>query len=186
METFSALLAICAGNSQVPGEFPGQRPVVRNFDVFFDLRLNKRLIKQSWGWWSEKLSRPLWRHCNDDRGHPCIFASFYLNIQTRNTTLWFVIQNSMYTCIFLPQPDTKIYIQVVMKVSLMKNSLLEKKSLYCQEPIYLLNNWIICLKIWFDFLMLFTLNVITFCEFGRMQCIFVVPRVLKVSAPVHQ
>ena len=43
METFSALLAICAGNSPVPGEFPAQRPVTRSFDVFFDLRLNKRL-----------------------------------------------------------------------------------------------------------------------------------------------
>ena len=30
-----------------PGEFPTQRPVARNFDVFFDLRLNKRLSKQS-------------------------------------------------------------------------------------------------------------------------------------------
>ena len=65
METFSALLAICAGNSPVPGEFPAQMPVKRSFDVFFDLRLNKRLSKQSWGWWFETLSRPLWRHCND-------------------------------------------------------------------------------------------------------------------------
>ena len=64
METFSTLLAICAGNSPVPGEFPAQRPVTRSFDVFFDLRLNKRLRKQSWGWWFETLSRPLWRHCN--------------------------------------------------------------------------------------------------------------------------
>ena len=47
METFSALLAICAGNSPVPGEFPAQRPVTRSFDVFFHLRLNKRLSKQS-------------------------------------------------------------------------------------------------------------------------------------------
>ena len=39
METFSALLAICAGNSPVTGEFPAQRPVTRSFDVFFDLRL---------------------------------------------------------------------------------------------------------------------------------------------------
>ena len=43
METFSALLAICAWNSSVAGEFPAQRPVTRSFDVFFDLRLNKRL-----------------------------------------------------------------------------------------------------------------------------------------------
>ena len=64
METFSALLAICAGNSPVPGEFPTQRPVTRSFDIFFDLRQNKRLRKQSWGWWFETRSRPLWRHCN--------------------------------------------------------------------------------------------------------------------------
>ena len=44
METFSALLALCAGNSPVPGEFPTLRPVTPRFDVFF---------------W-----RPLWRHCN--------------------------------------------------------------------------------------------------------------------------
>ena len=33
METFSALLAICAGNSPVTGEFPAQRPVTRSFDI---------------------------------------------------------------------------------------------------------------------------------------------------------
>ena len=65
METFSALLANCAGNSPVPSEFPAHRPVTWSFDVFFDLRLNKRLSKQLWGWWFEMLSRPLWCHRND-------------------------------------------------------------------------------------------------------------------------
>ena len=64
MKTFAALLALCAGNSPVTGEFPAQRPVTRSFHVFFDLRLNKRLSKQSWGWWFETPSRSLWRHCN--------------------------------------------------------------------------------------------------------------------------
>ena len=45
METFSAELAICAGNSPIPGEFLAQRPVTRSFDVFFDPRLNKRSSK---------------------------------------------------------------------------------------------------------------------------------------------
>ena len=40
MEAFSALLAICAGNSPVSGEFPTQRPVTRSLDVFFDLHQN--------------------------------------------------------------------------------------------------------------------------------------------------
>ena len=45
------------------GILPSQRPVTRTFDVFFDLRLNKRLSKQSWGWRYETPLRPLWRHC---------------------------------------------------------------------------------------------------------------------------
>ena len=43
----------------VRGEFPTQRPVTRSFDVYFDLRLNKRLCKQSRGWWFETLLCPL-------------------------------------------------------------------------------------------------------------------------------
>ena len=51
METFSTLLAFCAGNSPITGELPAQRPVTRTSDDFFDLSLNKRFSKQSWGWW---------------------------------------------------------------------------------------------------------------------------------------
>ena len=64
METFSASLTLCSGNSPVTGEFPSQRPVTRSFGVFFDLRLNYRLSKQSWGWWLETPSRSFCRHCN--------------------------------------------------------------------------------------------------------------------------
>ena len=65
METFSALLAICAGNSPVTGESPARRPVTRSCDDFFNLHLNKRLSKQWWSWWFETLWGPLWRHCNE-------------------------------------------------------------------------------------------------------------------------
>ena len=64
METFSALLALCAGNSPVTGEFPAQKLVTRTYDVFFDLRLNKLLSKQSWDWWFETSLCSLWHHCN--------------------------------------------------------------------------------------------------------------------------
>ena len=47
MESFSVLLALCAGNSPVTGEFPAQWPVTRSFSIFFDLCLNKQLSKQS-------------------------------------------------------------------------------------------------------------------------------------------
>ena len=66
METFSALLPICMGNSPITGEFPSQRPVTRSFEIFFGLRLNKRLNKQSRVWWYETASRSLWRQCNND------------------------------------------------------------------------------------------------------------------------
>ena len=64
METFPGFLVFCAGNSQVTGDFPAQRPVMRSFYVFFDLRLNKQLSKQSWSWWFDTPLRPLWRHSN--------------------------------------------------------------------------------------------------------------------------
>ena len=49
---FSALLALCEG------------PVTHSFDVFFDLRLNKRLSRQSRRRWFMTPSRSLCRHCN--------------------------------------------------------------------------------------------------------------------------
>ena len=64
METFSASLTLCSGNSPVPSEFPAQRPVTRSFDVFFDLRPIKQLSKQSLRWWFETPSGSLWRHWN--------------------------------------------------------------------------------------------------------------------------
>ena len=55
METFSVLLALCAGNTPATIEFPSQRPVIQSFDVFFDLCLNRRLSKQS-----NKVSLKMW------------------------------------------------------------------------------------------------------------------------------
>ena len=79
METFSALLAICAGNSPVHGEFPTQRPVTRSFDVFFDVRPNKQLSKKSRGWWFETISPSLWRHRNVSQNHTCLPDRFKSN-----------------------------------------------------------------------------------------------------------
>ena len=61
METFSTLLAICAGNHRSPVNSP---TVTRSFDAFLDLLLNKRLSKQWWGRKFETPSNPLWRYCN--------------------------------------------------------------------------------------------------------------------------
>ena len=80
METFSALLVLCAGNSPVTGEFSSQRPVTRSFDVFFDLCLNKQLSKQSRCLWFETPLDSLWRHCNVALIFKCILWNEKLHI----------------------------------------------------------------------------------------------------------
>ena len=99
METFSALLAICAGNSPVPGEFPPQRPVTWSFGVFFDLCLNKRLRKQSRSWWFETLSCPLWRHRNENRYPNFTHSKLQPYISGDNTL------NHLYHCVMWIQHD---------------------------------------------------------------------------------
>ena len=64
METFSALLAICAGNSPVPCEFhKGQWRGALMFSLVCGW-INGWVNNCEWGWWFETLSHPLWRHCN--------------------------------------------------------------------------------------------------------------------------
>ena len=79
-----------------PRWFPRQRPVTRIFDVFFDLLLHKRLGKQSWHWWFETPSRPLWHQYNANvkfhvRNVCCLSPVNYWYvklIQTRLKSTW--------------------------------------------------------------------------------------------------
>ena len=48
-----------------PAEFPAQRPMTQSFDVFFGVRLNKRLSKHPWAWWFETPPWSLWRQCRE-------------------------------------------------------------------------------------------------------------------------
>ena len=69
MKTFSSLLALCEGNAPVTGGISSQRPVTQSFDVFFDLRLNKTLSKQSRRRCFQTSLRSLWRHCNGQQAY---------------------------------------------------------------------------------------------------------------------
>ena len=82
-ETFSALLTICAGNSPVTGKFPIQRPVTQSYGVFVDLRMNKWLRKQLWGWWFETPSCSLWRQCNVQMP-----SYLYIKYHCGDQTIW--------------------------------------------------------------------------------------------------
>ena len=108
METFSALLAICAGNSPGTSEFPAQRPVARSFDVFCDLRLNKLLSKQPWGWWFEMPSRPLWRHPNVLAWH----SAGANPLMTNNILIYFTYLPSLPDFLGEPRKNRRFFLQI--------------------------------------------------------------------------
>ena len=125
METFSASLAICAGNSPVPGEFPSQRSVTRSFDIFFDLRLNTRLSKHWWGWWFETPSPPLWHY--------------------RNVTVTFVQWNDtewiMRRILITSTPDSISTTDIKMLIKICKTKDSHAKSFLQHTPLHLI--WMI-------------------------------------------
>ena len=83
------------------GEFTGHRSV----GVFFDLRLNKRLIEQSRRRWFETPSHSLWRHCNDPQcitvkshGHHCVWNLKIWNLKSRATRLYCLFNSFFGLC----------------------------------------------------------------------------------------
>ena len=108
-EKRQALLALCEGNQPVTGGFPSQRPVTRSFEVFFDVRLNKRLNKQSRCRWFERPLCSLWRHCKDYVFVPC------------KSTPWNAF-NSSWSSEFVAlwgQTATQIWVNIVSGYSLL-------------------------------------------------------------------
>ena len=136
METFSTLLALCAETSLVTGEFPAQRLVTWSFDVFFDLRLNKRLSKQSWGWWFERPSQPSRRHYNDGNlsisrvlfsccfpvSHLAVSSTLELSIVELGclTCFYFVLNNFTENIYLYREPKTLLF-SVILLYKFKKN-----------------------------------------------------------------
>ena len=79
------------GNSPVTDEFPAQGPVIRSFDVIFDLRLNKPLSKQSRGWWFETPSCSSWRYCNGTPLDSLVYRASCINSEgaSDNSPEWY-------------------------------------------------------------------------------------------------
>ena len=130
METFSAFLAICAGYSPVPGEFPTQRPVTRSFDVYFDLRPNKRLSKQWWGWRFETQSCSLWRHCND-----------YEDLGTIGIKLFEVTIKVLHSCLLY----FEIYSVIIRLCNTGRKQLIVSLKLLCR-----FHTWFLCMWFWIN------------------------------------
>ena len=116
METLSALLALCAGNSLVPDKFPSQRPVTLSFDVFFDLCLNERLSKQLRHRWFGMSSRSLWLHSNAHKNLESHFWHF-VSVPSGSRNCGFLVTWFCYQLIAkpgnktatVPWPDPSIF-----------------------------------------------------------------------------
>ena len=88
------------GNSMMGSIFRVYWPFVRartkvsdaSIVVFFDMRLNKRLCKQSRRRWFETPSRSLWRHCNACSLHTDVHPPYQLCYRQKSKserhTLW--------------------------------------------------------------------------------------------------
>ena len=85
------------------GEYPAQRPVTRSFDVFCDLRLNKRLSKQPWGWWIETPPWSLWCHCNAHLTNSCKYRWTSYLFQINNIYKLFLLSRYAYLSPHLPE-----------------------------------------------------------------------------------
>ena len=102
METFSALLAFVRGIHRRPVNFPHKGQWGGSLMFSLICALNKRLSKQSWGWWFEMPSHSLWRHCNDDNG--------WQAFQNCKWPVWYVIW------MFCQQTLTLLLVFVIIKV----------------------------------------------------------------------
>ena len=105
---FRVIDPLC-GEFTGPGEFPAQRPETQSFDVFFDLRLNKQLREQPWGWWFETPSWSLWRHVMQNYQYSFVSSIYITNIHAwlfRSNVPWIpLISASVFLpsmCVFYP------------------------------------------------------------------------------------
>ena len=142
----SALLAICAGNSPVPGEFPSQRPVTRSFDVF--------LIN---GWVSNREAGDLRRH----RAHYFVIVMMTQTVAAVCATYWYQVRFSKES------PFDSRLIFVIFSV--VPPTLLHNRSRTLLRALFILNHAVT--SVWFRFILAwlvgeyFTLTR-TFCQFS--------------------
>ena len=89
--------------------------LTRSLDVISDLHLNKRLSKQSWGWWFEMPMRSLWRHCNAK------YNGCYSNHYQRSAK-WIYVFIRKHSCYAYPYFKKVIWQTVMQEYHILFNS----------------------------------------------------------------
>ena len=121
------------------------KPVTRSFDVLFDLRLNKRLSKQSRRRWFETPLRPLWYHCNDNTDCQSIHYNTRFNMITGDglvpIMLYAICNNKVVSGIHLLWNISCFYSSHTWTIKLI---MCEDLSKTCQRGSmsWPMNNWI--------------------------------------------
>ena len=122
-----------------PGEFPTQRPVTRSFDVFFDLRLNKRLSRQPWGWWLETPLWSLWRRCNDLMDFQIVNVDspilHTMRITSKYEMVWWEVEKLLLSKIFpLMIHNISTFINMSMEDNVRPQSGIKMEKRLCWPP----------------------------------------------------
>ena len=112
-------------NCHLCGEFAGHRwiPCTKSSDaelndVFFDLRLYKRLSKQSWGWCFDTPSRSLWRHYN-------VFSvDFFMLFQIKHIARSISLVNMVKIAVFKMAAKWKLMIPVTQILNITDKQIL--------------------------------------------------------------
>ena len=121
-------------------KFPTQGPVMRSFDVFFDLRLNKWLSKQLWSWWFEMPLHSLWRHCNKKtcpRSLMCVSCEFMV---------WWI--SCTFNLVYLSVRTTKQSNLMMTEWLLIKPPLAQLSAMMGQRATYFEQWWQSCLMLY--------------------------------------
>ena len=144
MEAFSALLALCAGNSPVTGEFLAQRPVTRSFDVFFSL-----ISAWTNGWvnnrrrWFETPSRSLRRHCN----------AVTLNASKLMFLHWKLSSCTWIWCLYMQVYTYQIWLYIIYHCMDAIEHVVIRQFLYKSSPCvgaFDSTYIVVCFKLYFD------------------------------------
>ena len=118
-----------------------KRPVTRSFDIFFDLRLNKRLSKQSRCRWFETSPRSLWRQCNESSSPSSSWTHLSITVQPLSithgrfplTNRWISCQEFWPYCSSLYMPSAGITIPCKLTTVTLKEQTSTVNSLWLSD-----------------------------------------------------
>ena len=119
MGTYSALPALCAGNSRVTGQFPWQRPMTRSFDLFH------WSAPKTNGWVNNRDAGDFWRHHAhyDVRVIICLYMIYIFDCVQVTYIFRFITITSWWARWRLKSPAFRLFTQRFLQAKIKKSKL---------------------------------------------------------------